>query len=687
MQKINLLIEKFLLMKRLICYSFKCLLILIISTSVFCQSNPLILTNWNERYDFESIKPEYIQSYSKNIENLTNKFIATYFSEPYPDLNAKNTLYAFDSLLEIDYSGVINLLLDLHPDSLIRQSSAKAKIKLDSLELTIFQNENIYKRLKAFNESKSVSKIHPKHQKVLNDYIEEFEKNGVQLKGKNKKEFTKNSNLLFAEEQKFLNNIYSKLDTIWATKVQLEGMGDEYFDSHTYNDSLFYISLPSMDIFNAMTNAVQPEIRKEIFYANRYIDFDANMELMNRILVLRQKQAKLLGYSNYASLILKNNIINTSIDLKEFLDTLSFKMKMYLDNEKSHLIAINNNKPVNAWDFMYVRKVERENLGYRESELMQFLPYETVFNGFKEITSIIYGIEYKKVLNPSVWNNDVELYDIVKDNKIIGSIYFDLYYRVGKPGVGAGLYNCVLPRIKEGTNRKAQLALVCSFPKQGNATLTPYMVSTLAHEWGHAMQFLFGEEDIHTVGFNTEFIEIPSSLMETIIWDPEISPFITKHFKTEAPISSEMAVQMKHKAMLEDFDILTYLLEVSSWDYLLHAHKEKYFDYHKMSESIWPSIYPYPNPDTSKHPMPSIEFIALPHYASQYYGYILSKMFAIDLLSQFKKEGVLNQETWNRYRETLLAPGNLETPQSMLYNFLGREPSQEAFYKYFGLDK
>ncbi len=674
-------------MKRLKHQGLLSILLLTLPFLVFCQSNPLILNDWNNRYNFDSLNPEYFEAYTDNIIDLSNQLIVSYFTEPLPKLTPESTIYAFDSLLSIQYSDIVELLYDLHPDSVIRNTCIKEMIRLDSLKLSVFQNENIYNRLKAFANSDGASKIHPKHQKILVDYIKSFEHNGVNLSEKNKKDFIETSKQLNIKEQNFLDNIHSIRDTIWTTKEKIEGVGNDYLKSHTYNDSLFYIALPGIDYFNVMSNAVQSEIRKKTFYKNRYISYDANYELLQEIIDLRQKLAKMEGFKNYSDYVLQNNIINTSDELEEFIDNMSLRIHSYLEKEKSHVIAINNNSPIHAWDFRYVRKVERENMGYDEWKFMQFLPFEIVFDGLKDITSKVYGIEYKKVINPSVWNEDVELYEIMRNDTVIGSLYFDLYYREGKPKVGASLYSIIAPRKMSKQDRNAQMALVCSFPRDAHMLMPTMLVSLFAHEWGHAMQRLFSEEDINTVGFNPEFTEIPSSFMETIIWEPEFSPFITKHIQTEAPISEDLAEQLKHKVLLENLDILIYYLEISSWDYYLHAGLKKHADYQRLCSPIWSSIYPYPNPDTSKHPMPSNELLGLSDCASQNYGYILSKIYAIDLLFQFQKEGMQNPETWNRYRETILAPGNMETPRSMLYNFLGRSPGSDAFYKYFGLEK
>lgn len=72
-------------------------------------------------------------------------------------------------------------------------------------------------------------------------------------------------------------------------------------------------------------------------------------------------------------------------------------------------------------------------------------------------------------------------------------------------------------------------------------------------------------------------------------------------------------------------------------------------------------------------------------YAARYYGYLWSKVFALDIFEQISKEGLLNSEIGKKYQETILAPGGSLDPNVLLENFLGRAPSEKAFFRDLGL--
>jgi thimet oligopeptidase len=66
-------------------------------------------------------------------------------------------------------------------------------------------------------------------------------------------------------------------------------------------------------------------------------------------------------------------------------------------------------------------------------------------------------------------------------------------------------------------------------------------------------------------------------------------------------------------------------------------------------------------------------------YGAGYYGYMWSEVLALDMLSAFKRD-MLDPAVGTRYRDTILSQGGQREEMDMVRDFLGREPSPDAFF-------
>ncbi len=62
-----------------------------------------------------------------------------------------------------------------------------------------------------------------------------------------------------------------------------------------------------------------------------------------------------------------------------------------------------------------------------------------------------------------------------------------------------------------------------------------------------------------------------------------------------------------------------------------------------------------------------------------------SKVFAADIFNEVKQHGLLDPAIGQRVAQELLGKGGSVDPDTLLRDFLGREPNQEAFLTDLGL--
>ena len=94
------------------------------------------------------------------------------------------------------------------------------------------------------------------------------------------------------------------------------------------------------------------------------------------------------------------------------------------------------------------------------------------------------------------------------------------------------------------------------------------------------------------------------------------------------------------------------------------------FDFEAMNKEVWEKTMPYVYPggifsETSMFP------IGFSEYAANIYGFLWADIYAKDMFSVFKKQGVFNPAIGAKYRECILAPGASKPAIEMANCFLG----------------
>lgn len=74
-------------------------------------------------------------------------------------------------------------------------------------------------------------------------------------------------------------------------------------------------------------------------------------------------------------------------------------------------------------------------------------------------------------------------------------------------------------------------------------------------------------------------------------------------------------------------------------------------------------------------------------YDAGYYGYLYSEVFSADMFGSFFQRDPMDGREGRRYRRTVLERGGSMDEMEVLRQFLGREPSAEAFFRELGLSK
>jgi oligopeptidase A len=423
-------------------------------------------------------------------------------------------------------------------------------------------------------------------------------------------------------------------------------------------------------------------------------DYD-NRNLTTKILELRQEKAKLLGFANFADLVLVERMAKTGAAARGFLEDLHDKTKPFFAVENEQLAAFAG-QPLEAWDIAYWAEKQRVALyDFDEEELRPYFALPQVMEGLFEICRRLFGIVVTEAVGVPVWHGDVKTY-VIRDEATghhLGNFYSDFYPRENKRG-GAWM-DSFLTGLPRGEGWDPHLGLVCGnlTPPLGGqpALLTHRDVETIFHEFGHLLHHCLTRVPLRSMaGTNVawDFVELPSQIMENWCWEREALDLFARHFETGAVIPEDLFNKMKRARTFRAANAQMRQLSFGLVDLTLHTtySPETDGDVVAFSRNLLAQFSAAPLP--AEHAMINsfTHLFANPvGYAGGYYSYKWAEVLDADAFSRFRVEGVFSSEAGRDFRQQILAKGDSEDPAQLYRNFMGRDPDPQALLQRSGL--
>lgn len=578
------------------------------------------------------------------------------------------------------------------------------------------QNSKLYEAV-LFIKNNNFSQLDAVQQKIIDDELRDFQLSGVALEGEDKKRHAEIQAKLSELTTKFEENILDATQS-WFFHTEnlkdLTGLPEHIiaFAQATAEQkklSGYVLTLDAPCYIAVMKYADNTQLRQSFYtaFSTRASDqgpdarkFD-NSNIMVEILKLREEQAKLLGFENYAQYSLVPKMATSVQQVLEFLFDLASRSKDFakkdLDNLKQFAKNKFNLENLNPWDMSYIaEKLQQEKYAISDELLRPYFPEDKVFSGMFEVINKIYGMQVKEIKSFETWHKQVRFFEIYDEkNNLRGKFYADLYARPQKRG-GAWMDDCRGRYIKSNGEINTPVAyLTCNFTQAVNdqpALLTHDEVITLFHEFGHGLHHMLTQIDyVGAAGINGvswDAVELPSQFMENFCWQRDSVNLFSGHVETGEALSEDLFDKMLAAKNFQSGMAMLRQLEFSLFDFMLHSQPaptnpqgiQSVLD--SVREQV--AVVIPPSFNRFQH---SFSHIFAGGYAAGYYSYKWAEVLSSDVFSHFEEQdsGVLSREIGEKFLTEILEKGSSKEAMELFINFRGREPKVDALLTHSGL--
>ncbi len=427
-------------------------------------------------------------------------------------------------------------------------------------------------------------------------------------------------------------------------------------------------------------------------------DSDDTRKTIMELAHVRAEKARLLGFPNYAAWKLTNQMAKTPKAVNDFLDRLIGPATVKAKEEAAELQKIIDDENgsfkllPSDWNY-YAEIIRKKKYDLNTDSIKPYFELNNVLEkGVFYAANRLYGIYFKERHDLPVWQDDVRVFEVFdKDSSSLGLFYCDYFKRDNKGG-GAWMSNLVTQ--SRLLNKKPVIYNVANFakPAEGEpALLTFDDVTTMFHEFGHALHGFFADEEYPSLsGTNVarDFVEFPSQFNEHWALDPDVFRHYAIHYKTGEPMPEEWVEKIKESAHFNQGYLLTELLAAAALDMQWHTlpASENVQDVDTFELKSLKARRVYLQQIPPRYRSSYFMHIWGNGYAAGYYAYLWTEMLDDDAFAWFEAHGGLTRENGQRFRDMILSRGNTEDLGKMFRDFTGHEPRIEPMLKARGLD-
>jgi oligopeptidase A len=674
------------------------------------MSNPLLQIRFE--VPFQTIAAEHVEPAIDELLARARADIESIASATEP-ATYDNTLGALERAgLGLEYAmGIIGHLESVATNDALREAYNAVQPKVAAYSSSIPLHAGLWARLQQLGASAEVATLDPTRRRHLDKTLDEFRRHGAELDAAGKAELQEIDVALARATTKFSENVLDATmawELIVTDEGMLAGLPPSAIDAakasaQAKGKAGFRFTLQAPSMIAVLTYLDDAGIRRDVWHASNTRattePFD-NRPVMAEIIELRGRKAKLLGFGDFADLVLVDRMAKTGAQARAFIEELRSKSEAAFRRENEELLAFRREvegpdaPALEPWDVAYwSEKQRRARYDFDDEALRPYFAFDRVLGGIFAIAGRLYGVSVEPEPTLPVWHPDVRAYRFIDaDGTKLGAFYVDPYPRETKRD-GAWMNGLITGR-PTPAGFEPHLGLICanlSEPLPGRpALLTHREVETVAHEFGHLLHHLLSRVSVRALGGTNvawDFVELPSQIMENWCWEREALDLFARHVDTGSTIPEELLAAMRRARTFRAAAAMMRQLGFCDVDLSLHTrYRSSMGDVTAYARSIMQRYAPAPLPDDYSMIASFGHLFAHPvGYAAGYYSYKWAEVLDADAFDRFEQEGLFNPATGAAFRRSILERGDSTDPSALFREFRGREPDPTPLLRRSGL--
>ena len=708
--------------KIVIFYDMKRLAVILLAISMIgcSKSEEAILPNpffeqWTTPYGvppFESIRTYHYEPAFERAMSLHNEEIAAIVACS-DDPTFENTIAAMDrsGRMLSDVSNIFGMICAAETNEQLQELEGKIMPQLAAHSDAILMNEELFKRVKAVYQTRLSKDLDADQIRLTEKIYDDFVRSGALLNSEKKAQLKQINEELSALSVRFGSNVLAENNNfvMYQTDKQVASLPSSVKDAakekaEELGEGKYAFTLHKPSLIPFLTFSSEREAREEIYRAylnrgNNGNEYD-NKQIINDMIRLRTEKAKLLGYKSYAEYVVSDQMAGSPQAVYTLLDEV---WNPALDRAKEELAEMTEHfkkdypaedAKFESWDWWYyAEKVRQQKYSLNEENIRQYFSLDNTRQGIFNLANRLFGITFRPV-NVPIYHKEVSAYEVLdKDNSHLGILYFDFHPRAGKgQGAWCGYYREQRYEA-DGTRTAPVVSIVCNFTRptaSAPSLLTLDEVTTLFHEFGHALHFLFTDVRYNgLIGVEGDFVELPSQIMENWALTPEMLRTYATHYRTGEVIKDQYISRIENSSLFNQGFNTTELIAAALSDMDIHSTKE----YSTIDVDGFEYNALYEKRGMLREIEPRYRYTYFAHifsggYSAGYYFYIWAEVLDKDAFEAFRETGDLfDRRTAEALRSEILSKGGSEAGMTLYKNFRGKSPDKSAMLKARGLWK